>query len=269
MGANQSSSLTNFTSALSKSITNVVNTTQTDVSSTQKNATTIRSIIGNMDGCSFTVSQSISSTSSIQTMQQATNTSKLSALVSQAVAQAAASSQSAVNGFLSTSFNNQNQSVSNTERLQSIIQQGITNGTFTNVTSFCSNLAQGTFYFGNCKDTQINLTQDVIVQEFTSAVNNAILQSMASSTEITQATQKAIAKQLSENKGVASLVGAVMGAMLGGIVLIVLLVVLVPKLLGGGGGAAGGKGGSAGGLENVIKSNPELLAFRLRSRRIR
>ena len=271
MGANQSSSITNFTSALSESMINVINTTATSVNTTTKTVQQIQvNMMGSMVGCNMSSTQTITMSSTIQALQSASSNSQLSAMINQAVAQAAESSQKAVNGFLSTAFNNQNQNVSNTQKLQSIINEGVTNNTFTDVTTLCTNLQQGVYnYYGGCKDSTISLSQGVIVTEFVKSVNNAVLKSLASSSQVTTSMQKAITKQLSENKGVASLVTAVMGAMLGGIVLIVLLVVLVPKLLGGGGGAAGGKGGSAGGLENVIKSNPELLAFRLRSRRIR
>jgi hypothetical protein len=265
MGSAQSSVLKETTNVLNESVVNVTNK---NISQTTNTSNTTNSyfleVLGNVINCPMSITQTQNVSSNVEAITNIANTSQLANTVNSAISQAVSSNQKSVNGFLATAFGAQSTVVNTTANLQQIVNSNLTNESFNDVVNFCQGLNTGKILIGgnlDCQGQPQIITQSFIVKQFSTLLTKAITDALMTNTSIASAASKIESTQSSKNKGIASVIGAALGGL---VLVIIIAVVVVPKLSGG-----SKSSGGSGGLENVIKSNPELMAFRLRSRRFR
>ena len=236
MGSSQSSQIKQTTEILNKSVTNIVNTNKMSANAKSTNVNTFKFEIGekgDVECDTFDLSQRIKSDQSVKVASKVSNAAEMKTLLKSAVDNAMQQNNTAVNGFLSTAFNNQKSNTEITNILKNEIENNITNENVTECNAIIDNANNGTILIrGKMKCKDFSAPQEIISQQYLECFAEAASDAIMNNASINDAVTKVEQKNKSENKGAAELLSAFMGpyAMII-IAVIVALVIAIPLLI--------------------------------------
>jgi hypothetical protein len=236
MGSSQSSQIKQTTEILNKAVTNVVNTNKmsANASSTNVNRFTFRNTRTGEINCDIIdFSQSVKSDQVVKVASKISNANEMKTMLKSAIDNAMQQNNTAVNGFLSTAFNNQKSNTEINNILKNEIENNITNENVTECNAIIDNANRG-IIINEGKLTCKNLRnpQEIISSQYLECFADAASSAIMKNEAIADAVNKVEQSNKSENKGAAELVSAVLGpyAMII-IAVIVALVIFIPLMI--------------------------------------
>ena len=237
MGSSQSSEVKQLTDITNKVMTNIVNTNTTKASATSNNKNTFKLVIGpkgSITNCNLKLGQTINASQNLKVMAKVSTVNELKSMLSSAVDNAVSQNNQAVNGFLSTAFNNQKSNTDIKNILKNEINNNITNENLTECNAVIDNLNQGELEINGKWDCAsmgpIEANQSVVSAQVVECFADALQQAVMSNQSIADAVNKAEQKNISENQGADSFIKAFTGPMMWVAIAIIAIVILAVPL---------------------------------------
>ena len=249
MGSGQSSISSQTNTLLNETLTNMVNSTtnKTHIQNTNNNSFSLS--VGNLEGCDINLTQEIKSSQDVTVNIAVTNVSELQNQVQNALTNAVSNSNKSQQGFAATSLSVQNSEISINNAISNLVKTNISNATLNALKVILANANKAVIYIDNCKNSKIEVAQDMISSQIVNVISNSLVKNTQSTSAVNTVANTATSTNTSEQKGVSELVDSV-GNILGGPFLIFLLVI-------GGGGLVMYKGTDK--MKDTL-TNPKVLA---------
>jgi hypothetical protein len=238
MGANQSSEIKQVTDISNKAVTNIVNTTKVSASAQQSGKNTFSVSLGenseiNCDTINW--GQKIVSSQKLKVFSKVSNTSELTTILKSSIDNAMSQNNTAVNGFLSTAFNNQESSQDIKNILKNTIENNITNENVTECNAVIDNANKGELVLKKgakitCKE--FNSPQEIQTQQVVECFSDALQAALLNNSNIADAVNKLEQSQTSENRGADDFAKAFTGPLMWvAIAFVVAVVIFIPLFL--------------------------------------
>lgn len=219
MGSNQSNTVRSITTSLNENITNLVNEQSQSTSAQQSNANELSVNFKNakLKGCSINLAQKIVADQRIKAISTFNSEQALQTMIDSAVENTVKQKSDAVNGFMPTSFANQNNNIATSNYIKNIIQTNISNTNLQNIISMTDNLNKNELNFEgvemDCTNMppgySINSPQDIVVTQFVESVTGLITEALLKNDQIAKAVNSSEQTQKAESKGVADAISAI------------------------------------------------------------
>jgi hypothetical protein len=235
MGSSQSTQVKQTTEILNKSVTNIVNTNKMSANAKSTNVNTFRFEIGekgDVECDTFDLSQRIKADQTVKVASKVANAAEMKTLLKSSVDNASKQSNEAVNGFLSTAFNNQKSNTEITNILKNEIENNITNENVTECNAIIDNANNGVILIrGKMKCKDFKAPQEIISQQYLECFAEAASDAIMNNEAIAAAVNKAESSNTSKNAGAAELVSSFMGPYAMIIIAVIISIVVILGLI--------------------------------------
>jgi hypothetical protein len=218
MGSNQSNTVRSVTTSLNENITNLVNEQSQTTNAQQSNANELSVNFKNakLKGCSINLAQKIVADQRIKAISTFNSEQALQSMMDSAVDNTVKQKSDAVNGFLPTSFANQNNNIATSNYIKNIIHTNISNKNLQNIIAMTDTLNKNELNFEgvemDCTNMppgySINSPQDIVVTQFVESVTGLITEALLKNDQIAKAVNTSEQTLKAESKGVSDAISA-------------------------------------------------------------